>query len=149
MDRSRRSEPPIELQFNPRELRARLKHFWSRIRALFWQKYHFVVVDEEPETLRSGIVYVVGTGAKPWAAALKCPCGCREIVWLNLLDAEDRPVWEIAMHPNQTITVYPSVWRTVGCRSHFSLWRGKIIWAPAPRGRGIFWLSPRPPSTPG
>ena len=129
MDRPGRSEPPLELQFNPRELRVRLKHFWLRIRALFWQKYRFVVVDEEPETLQSGIVYVVGTEAKPWAAALKCPCGCREIVWLNLLDAEDRPVWDVALHPNQTITVYPSVWRRVGCRSHFSLRQGKIIWA--------------------
>jgi hypothetical protein len=67
-----------------------------------------------------------------------CPCDCGELIQLNTLPRV-RPRWSARRHQNCTITLHPSVRRTVGCRSHFFLRRGGIDWAydsPRPRARG-------------
>jgi hypothetical protein len=58
---------------------------------------------------------------------LICPCGCGEVIELNLLE-QARPRWSVQEHPDRTITLAPSVWRQKGCRSHFHLRRGRIDW---------------------
>ena len=61
-----------------------------------------------------------------WHVALVCPCGCGATIALNVLpDASPRwRLYESADGP----TLSPSVWRTTGCRSHFILRRGGVIW---------------------
>jgi hypothetical protein len=56
-----------------------------------------------------------------------CPCGCGDVVQLNLLPTT-RPRWRVEDHPNGTVTLFPSVWRQKGCRSHYHLRRGVIVW---------------------
>ncbi|WP_436231260.1 DUF6527 family protein [Caballeronia sp. LjRoot29] len=56
-----------------------------------------------------------------------CPCGCGEVIELNLLK-QARPCWSAEEHPDGTISLVPSVWRQRGCRSHFFLRRGGIEW---------------------
>ena len=58
---------------------------------------------------------------------LKCPDGCGENSSINL-DPRAGKVWGIDTRGGQ-ITLYPSVWREGGCKSHFILWRGKIVWS--------------------
>jgi hypothetical protein len=86
-----------------------------------------VLVEEPPETIETQRVYLVADGHEPWSAGLACPCGCGEFIQLSLL-SRDRPHWRAQRHWNGTVTLYPSVWRIKGCRSHFFVTRGQIQW---------------------
>ena len=57
-----------------------------------------------------------------------CPCGCGETLYMNL-QRDRRPCWRFTVDRRGTATLHPSVWRQVGCRSHFFLRRGVVQWA--------------------
>jgi hypothetical protein len=40
----------------------------------------------------------------------------------------DRPRWRVKVYADGTPTVVPSIWRIVGCRSHFFLFWGRVRW---------------------
>jgi hypothetical protein len=82
---------------------------------------------EEPAVIKPGLIYIVGEEKCRWAAVFKCPCGCGDAVWLNLLQGHS-PQWEVEQHTGGKISLSPSVNRIVGCRSHFFLWRNRIHW---------------------
>jgi hypothetical protein len=84
-------------------------------------------LEELPERLDARAVYVLGEGPHKWFVAMVCPCGCQETVQVSLL-LDARPRWHLTEHPNGTISLEPSVWRKVGCRSHFFLRCGLIQW---------------------
>ena len=85
------------------------------------------VVEDLPEKPLPSTVYLVGEGEYLWSVAFVCPCGCGELVQLNLLP-DARPRWSAERHPDGTVSVSPSVWRVAGCRSHFFLRRGRVEW---------------------
>jgi hypothetical protein len=107
---------------------------WSRLwhwilREPKWQRVHLVKhVDDEPEKCDAGILYVIEDTGRPWAAAMACPCGCGQALHMNLIP-DTKPVWNLKHESNGTPTLAPSVWRQEGCRSHFFLRRGRIVWA--------------------
>lgn len=76
-----------------------------------------------PDALDPGVALVVGSPRK-WLV-LGCPCGCREVLWLNLMP-QAFPRWRVTRRAG-TLTVRPSV-DAVGCGSHFWVTRGKIEW---------------------
>lgn len=86
-----------------------------------------VHLEELPEKLAPGVVYVLGEGAHKWFVAMACPCGCGETVQVSLL-SDAKPRWRLVEHPDGTISLTPSIWRKVGCRSHFFLSHGTIEW---------------------
>ncbi len=86
-----------------------------------------VSIEELPDELDAKTVYLVGEGPYLWFAAMICPCGCGATLHMSLLP-DGHPRWEIIRHKNGTISLHPSVWRTQGCRSHFFLREGRIIW---------------------
>ena len=87
------------------------------------QKVRYVAVEDFPESLEPATVYVAGV----WGAALLCPCGCGDVIELNLL-GKVRPHWRVREHWDHSASVTPSVWRRRGCRSHFFVRKGKIEW---------------------
>lgn len=89
--------------------------------------YRYVFIDDVPETLADYTVYLVGMRESPWLAAFHCPCGCGAELLLNLLPTE-RPCWSMVQSQKGTASLHPSVWRQVGCRSHFILREGRIQW---------------------
>lgn len=93
---------------------------------LFSPEYVPVEVKDFPPRVESGIVYVVRDGDEPDSLIFKCPCGCNEIIYLNLL-TDTHPVWKFKINKFGLISIVPSVWRTVRCKSHFFLTRGRII----------------------
>lgn len=93
-----------------------------------------VQVEELPDALQSGRLYLIGSG-KPWSAAMVCPCGCGEAIHLSLLP-DDSPSWTFKSDRNGLPTLSPSVWRTKGCRSHFFLRQGDIVWCKPDAWRG-------------
>lgn len=86
-----------------------------------------VMVDEMPDVLKPEKVYVAGEGGCLWFAAMTCPCGCKQILYMNL-NGQSKPCWEITICADGTVTLYPSVWRKIGCKSHFYLRNGRIEW---------------------
>src|SRR2546426_1045042 len=53
-----------------------------------------------------------------------CPDGCGAIQPVNL-DSRAGPAWEM-YGTSRRPSLFPSVWRDSGCKSHFILWRGDI-----------------------
>lgn len=86
-----------------------------------------VCVTELPDVLDRYSVYVTGEGEHLWFAALQCPCGCGDTLQVSL-HPEGRPRWHLTRHWDGTASLMPSVWRGVGCRSHFFLHRGCVKW---------------------
>jgi len=107
-------------QASAKKLRQKLPHKKQK-------PYRFSRVEEMPETLKPLTVYLCGEGQYLWAAAMICPCGCKEVINLNLLQ-KVRPRWSVKEHKDGTITLTPSVWRQNGCRSHFIVRQGRIEW---------------------
>jgi hypothetical protein len=107
------------------------KYFTRRLTALWPSResklYRYVRVDEFPDKLERAKVYLAGEGDNLWAAAMTCPCGCAEVIELNLLK-QVRPCWSARAHADQTVSLKPSVWRQKGCRSHFYVRHGRIDW---------------------
>lgn len=83
-------------------------------------------VIEPPETPSGLVIYLVGEDV-PWSATMRCPCGCGATIQLSLLP-DDSPSWRAEEHADGTVTLWPSVWRSKGCRSHFFVRRGRILW---------------------
>lgn len=57
---------------------------------------------------------------------MACPDGCGELLTINL-DARAGKAWR-AYGSQEEFSLFPSVWRETGCKSHFILWRSKIYW---------------------
>jgi hypothetical protein len=55
-----------------------------------------------------------------------CPDGCGEILTINL-DPRAGKAWRLYREPHGT-SLFPSVWRDSGCKSHFIIWRSHIYW---------------------
>lgn len=90
--------------------------------------YRTMVVHEAlPESLTAGVIYIVEEDGFLEQAAMLCPCGCERILHMNLLP-DDRPCWELTQHQDGTATLFPSVWRTKDCGSHFWFRQGQVIW---------------------
>lgn len=87
-----------------------------------------VVVAEEPATLEPEHLYVwMEEGSPPWFGYLLCPCGCGARITLCLL-AHSRPSWRVDVGDHGP-SVHPSIYRKVGCKSHFWIRRGQLVWA--------------------
>lgn len=86
------------------------------------------VVQDLPDVLEPQRVYLVGDESLPWSAALLCPCGCGAVIQLSLV-VHDSPRWRARRHFIGSVTLHPSIWRKRGCRSHFFLRRGGIVWS--------------------
>lgn len=100
---------------------------WFR---LLWdpkKRYGYTMVEDPPDELAEGVVYLMADGGPPWSATFICPCGCRERISLSLIP-RDQPSWR-AMVNKGGITLHPSVWRKRGCCSHFFIRSGRVLWA--------------------
>jgi hypothetical protein len=91
------------------------------------QRFTSVRVEDLPDSLQAGVIYLVGDSPEPWSASLICPCGCGATISLSLVP-DDEPSWQVKSS-GAAITLHPSIWRTKGCRSHFIVRGGRVYWA--------------------
>ena len=73
---------------------------------------------------RAGDATIVERGGLRWLV-MSCPCGCGAALPVNL-DPRAGPAWRLYDSP-RGLSVYPSVWRDTDCKSHFIIWRGRIL----------------------
>jgi hypothetical protein len=96
----------------------------DRLRPCFTTEY---VNEDAPEQPKARTLYVVTEDGDLWSAAMLCPCGCGEMLHMNLLP-DERPVWHLTIHGDGVSTLHPSVNRMKGCRAHFWFRRGRVYW---------------------
>lgn len=109
----------------------RMPDFWLR----FWAKYaknrtaELLDIDEiETSMVRSGTtVYVASEDDEFWEVAMKCPCGCNDIITLQTTP-EAKPNWKIMTDEKGKVTLKPSVFKQTGCKAHFWLKKGRVHW---------------------
>jgi hypothetical protein len=96
--------------------------------ASLWDRpYRSIMVEELPDRLRAKTLYIAGENGHLWFVAMICPCGCGEVLQMSLLQ-DARPRWTVSTDSKGVPSLSPSVWRQVGCKSHFFLIRGRIQW---------------------
>jgi hypothetical protein len=101
---------------------------WQWLLSFFEPPYRFEVSEGRfPAKLHRRRIYVLTEDGEPWEARLICPCGCGEALDLSLL-RDDHPTWTMKADAHGRATLHPSIWRHVGCRSHFFVRGGRIRW---------------------
>ncbi len=104
------------------------KKFLSWGRRRFFRDSYFAFWSEEiPDDIQQNIVYIEGSIDSADIAAFVCPCGCNEKISLSLLECS-KSNWSVSTDFFGRVSLSPSIWRTKGCKSHFFLRKGKIIW---------------------
>lgn len=83
--------------------------------------------DSLPENMPIRSVVLAKDGEEDWCVGFKCPCGCGCTIEL-LVIKEAKPRWDYSVDENDLPTLHPSVWLQNGCKSHFWLKKGRIIW---------------------
>jgi len=90
-------------------------------------KYRYMQEWPDISAIPERTVIIVGSKEKTKWALLKCPCGCQDVLNLSLMKSVS-PNWRTIIDKTERITLEPSLWKNGGCRSHFFIRRGKIIW---------------------
>ena len=98
-------------------------------------KYRATLIDLKGEVVhrheadmllsRSGAAVLVRRGVLR-SIVIACPDGCGEKLTINL-DPRAGPAWRY-YDDGRDVSLFPSVWRDTGCRSHFIVWRSHIYW---------------------
>ncbi|MNR13656.1 hypothetical protein D3C85_1300750 [compost metagenome] len=91
-------------------------------------KFKIEFVEDTPDRISENTIFVVQDGNFPEHLAFECPCGCRARIILNLLP-DASPKWSYIIDEKGKIDIYPSIWRKVGCKSHFFVRESNIDWA--------------------
>lgn len=72
-----------------------------------------------PIDAADGVIYICEPDE---VAHMKCPCGCGDLLTINLIPGT-HPGWKV-VGENSLI---PSINRTIGCRSHFTITGGVTV----------------------
>lgn len=94
----------------------------------FQYKVEILPDNPNPDILKKDIVYVVGGKKYMKWAYLKCPCGCNDSIMLSL-NKNSFPSWSIKRDKFGRATIHPSINKLEGCKSHFLIKKGRLIWA--------------------
>ena len=74
---------------------------------------------------RPGDCAVVHRG-RTRSVVMMCPDGCGSVLTINL-DRRSGKAWVLYLR-KEKLSIFPSYWRTDGCRCHFIVWRDRILW---------------------
>ena len=83
--------------------------------------------DKLPEKMPLWNLVMARDDGDDWSVGMRCPCGCRQRLEMMVLK-EVKPRWDVSTDSRGHVTLQPSVWLREGCRSHFWVRSGKVIW---------------------
>ena len=103
--------------------------FWLRVKEILFpaRKLQIVTDDCLPKKLPQRNLILLRDGSDDWCVGMQCPCGCGQRVELPLL-VEAKPRWNVYVDAKNRPTLQPSVWVKDGCRSHYFVMEGKVVW---------------------
>lgn len=102
-----------------------LGHLVARLKPT--SKVRVVRGDTLPAVLPRRDLVLLQDDGEDWSVGFLCPCGCGDTLELALLP-EVKPNWKLTVDIRGRPTLHPSIWRTVGCQSHFWVRSGRIVW---------------------
>jgi hypothetical protein len=88
------------------------------------KKWNTKAVEDVPDKAATFTIYLIGKHAV-WSILFCCPCGCKRVVHLNTLP-DERPSWSYEL-VNNSISIWPSIRRIDGCRSHFFVENSRML----------------------
>lgn len=107
-------------------------------RPLWWRKFvaalspcravKIIEGDTLPNELPYWNLVLARENGEDWCVGMRCPCGCGQRLEMMLLK-ELKPRWDARFDMRGRVSLHPSVWLRDGCRSHFWIRGGKVIWA--------------------
>ena len=87
----------------------------------------FLQSSEDPTAELDAVKLVlIGPPTKPKWLRFRCPCGCGDVIALNLMTSH-YPHWTVEFHRDSTLTAHPSI-DAKTCGSHFWIRRSAIHW---------------------
>jgi hypothetical protein len=103
--------------------------WWRRLIASLTPRRSLKIVasDMLPEKLPLWNLVLARDDGDDWSVGMRCPCGCGQRLEMMLLK-EVKPRWDVSVDPRGRISLHPSVWLREGCKSHFWVRAGKIVW---------------------
>ena len=112
-----------------RSIERVLVHCSSRLYERFGPARRLIVVDGDslPAQLPKRDLVLAREGTEEWSVGMLCPCGCSRVVEL-LLVKEANPRWSLSVDAKGRPSLSPSVWLKQGCRSHFFVRSGRVVW---------------------
>jgi hypothetical protein len=117
------------------DLRNILSGIWRKREApppIQPRKPEYALIQVAPTTPPSDAIgigdfyWVVHQGVDYWSL-FRCPCTCGEVISLPL-QSSHRPHWQLERSASGRPTLNPSVWRNKGCKSHFWIKDGFVLW---------------------
>jgi hypothetical protein len=108
-----------------------MKTLWCRrLIALLMPRRSLKIVEGDmlPEKLPLWNLVVARDDGDDWSVGMRCPCGCGQRLEMMLLK-EVKPRWDVSIDSRGHVSLYPSVWLREGCKSHFWVRSGKIVWS--------------------
>jgi hypothetical protein len=93
----------------------------------------------KPEEVQHHKIICIGVDDNFKWACMKCPCGCDELLTLSLMRSH-YPNWSLVIDKKHRPTLSPSVVNRKGCKSHFWIRKGKIIWFKSKKYDSIFFV---------
>lgn len=85
--------------------------------------YYFAILTFVPDGVE-GDVNMIHVFSNEAVITMQCPCGCG--AYIELPTVGDSPKWSYTV-ANDKISITPSIQRTVGCMSHFTITNGNVI----------------------
>lgn len=109
----------------------RMPIWWLRIWAKISPKMTLIFIEndelDENEIIQGRTVYIARESDILWEAGMKCPCGCKDRIVVQLIP-EAKPHWKFSQNTLNVPTLHPSVFKQTGCKAHFWLRDGRISW---------------------
>lgn len=102
---------------------------WRRLVAALTpdRKLAIIECDSLPARLPLRNLVLAREDGEDWCVGFRCPCGCGTRLEMMVLP-NVRPRWDVTIDDRNRPTLHPSVWLREGCRSHFWIRSGKVIW---------------------
>ncbi|WP_370637485.1 DUF6527 family protein [Flagellimonas sp. HMM57] len=100
-------------------MRKLFKGLWD---FLFPKKFKIKHFEETPQNLDIDTIYIIAD----WSICFMCPCGCNSCIQLNTIPTV-KPRWWYKLRFGK-ISIFPSIRRTTGCRSHFWITKSRLHW---------------------
>lgn len=102
-----------------------LHRLWDRFGPA--RRLKIAVGDELPSPMPSRDVVLTEDDGEAWSVGMLCPCRCGATIEMLVVEGA-KPRWDIGVDSKGRPTLHPSVWRNTGCRSHFWVRSGRIVW---------------------